>query len=235
MAPQPQSDADLPHTLPVFPLSGVMLLPGMLLPLNIFEPRYLDMVRDSLAGHQLIGMVQPESGAAGPSAAPQLYRTACAGYITEHSHTDDGRILITLKGVSRFEILKELSVTTKYRQVIAGWGKYSGDLAISAEPPDEDSEKNHAPAESGIDRSRLLSALKTYLALHQLKADWGNVEKAPSDKLINMLAMSCPFSDSEKQALLEAADVGERSQVMVALFEMAILQKSHGDIDPKVH
>ena len=200
----------LPPTLPIFPLAGVLLLPGGRLPLNIFEPRYLAMVRDAMAGQRLIGMVQPTDPGSRAS-KPEVYKVGCAGRIVQFNETDDGRILIVLGGISRFRIAEELSAATLYRQVRADWSPYANDTA-------EDK-----PAE--IDRPRLLRALRAFLSLHNIPAEWQAIEKAPSDALVTSLAMICPFAPNEKQALLEAGDATECCRVMVALMEMALLNR----------
>lgn len=210
----------LPDRLPVFPLAGVLLLPGGKLPLNIFEPRYLDMVSDAMSGDRMIGMVQP-TDPAHDAPAPEIYPIGCAGRITVYEETDDGRYLITLTGLSRFDIREELSTTTRYRQVLADWSGYAGDLT----PPDA----------AGIDRSCLLPALRAYLSAADIPADWSAIEKASSVALVNYLSMICPFEPSEKQALLEAADVVERSKVMTSLMKMAVMRSGGEGDDGQRH
>jgi Lon protease-like protein len=204
----------LPRALPIFPLAGVLLLPGGKLPLNIFEPRYLAMTRDAMAGSRMIGMIQPLDPKS-RAKAPEVYLTGCAGKITAFSETDDGRFQITLTGVCRFAVVEELGVTTPYRQVLASFARFRDDLASAAEP-------------DAVQRRRLLPALKAYLELTSIPADWKAIERAPNDALVNSLAMICPFEPSEKQALLEAHDLTERSRVMTALIEMALLQRAGG-------
>lgn len=209
----------LPTRIPIFPLAGVLLLPGGKLPLHIFEPRYRDMVRDALEGPRLIGMVQPTDPACG-RAQPEIYRTGCAGRIVEDRKTEDGRYYVTLHGICRFRVANEPAVTTRYRQAEVDWSPFSGDV----EAPPEDARVN---------RSRLLPALRSYLQLAGIPADWKAVEAAPSAALVNYLSMICPFTPSEKQALLEAPDVGERARVMTALIEMAVLAKARGSEDDR--
>jgi Lon protease-like protein len=204
----------LPRALPIFPLAGVLLLPGGKLPLNIFEPRYLAMTRDAMAGNRMIGMIQPLDPQSRVK-APAIYMTGCAGRVTSFKETDDNRFLITLTGVCRFVVVEELGVTTPYRQVLASFARFRNDLAPAAEP-------------EAVQRQRLLPALKAYLDMASIPADWKAIEKAPSDALVNSLAMICPFEPSEKQALLEAHDLAERSRVMTALIEMALLQRVGG-------
>ena len=202
----------LPSILPIFPLTGVLLLPRGLLPLNIFEPRYLAMTRDALAGERLIGMVQPsDPQAAGDN--PPVYPTGCAGRITSFSETDDGRFLITLTGISRFHIREELPLLEGYRRVVPEWRDFAGDLAGDDEP--------------SFDRERLLRGLRAYFQHHRIEADWDAITSVPGERLVTSIAMICPFEPSEKQALLEAPDLGERAQLLTAIVEMAALNPPH--------
>lgn len=207
----------LPARIPIFPLTGVLLLPEGRLPLNIFEPRYLDMISDAMAGDRVIGMVQPLTSEQ-LSHRPDVYPVGGAGRITDCQRTDDGRYLITLTGLSRFRIAEELSVTTKYRQVIADWDAFPAD-------------RDGIGDDSGVDRARLLLGLRAYLQVKDLEADWDSIEKAPSGALINYLSMLCPFEPSEKQALLQAPEIVERSRIFIALLEMSVLQTAGGN-DP---
>ena len=211
---------DLPQVIPVFPLTGVLLLPGGKLPLNIFEPRYLAMVRDALADEQrLIGMVQPRvpnpDDNRGPAAddegaQPGLYRTGCAGRITVFNENEDGRYLITLTGVCRFEIAKEMTLRDGYRRVVADYRRFRDDLA-------ED-------GDARVDRERLLDVLRRYFEQQGIKASWDTVEATPDERLVTSLAMSCPFGAGERQALLEAPGLTERAEMVIALLEMALVE-----------
>jgi len=205
----------LPSQLPVFPLSGVLLLPRCRLPLNIFEPRYLRMTEDALAGGRLIGMVQPLDAGSGEP-APELFATGCAGRITSFTETDDGRILIILTGVCRFDVGSELVVDTAYRQVEPRWEPYRSDLLEIAD--------------GGIDRERLYASLRFYFEARDLDTDWDALDEATDEKLVNSLAMSCPFDPTEKQALLEAEGLSERTRLMLALLNMAALHPASGDM-----
>ncbi len=207
----------LPEILPVFPLSGVLLLPGGRLPLNIFEPRYRAMVEDCLATpDRLIGMIQPLDPE-DRSRNPDLYRIGCAGRLTSFEETADGRYLITLTGVSRFAVVEELPLRRGYRPMRVDWRPFTPDLD-DQQPQD-------------FDRARLLRGLRGYLTHHGVAADWGSVEQAPDDVLITTLAMVCPFSASEKQALLESADTEDRASTMIALIEMALMDKDNSGPD----
>ncbi|MFV3075161.1 LON peptidase substrate-binding domain-containing protein [Niveispirillum fermenti] len=204
---------DLPDSIPVFPLTGVLLLPRGRLPLNIFEPRYLNMVQDALATDRLIGMIQPRDD--GMAAEPPLFDIGCAGRITSFSETDDGRFLITLTGVCRFRLLSEIPTTRGYRRAVADWSGFSADL-------DED-------GPSHIDRDRLDTALRTYFQQQGITANWDSIAQAPLDRLITSLAMICPFDAPEKQALLESPDLEARARLLLALVEMAIHQGGDGE------
>lgn len=197
---------DLPGTIPVFPLTGVLLLPRGQLPLNVFEPRYLAMVDATLSGGRIIGMIQP-SEPEEKTLKPALSQVGCAGRLTSYREAEDGRYLITLTGICRFKVAEELAVDTPFRQVRADFASFAADLATS-----EDSD---------FPRDRLIGALKAYLTRRDLKADWQSVMSAPAETLVNALSMLCPFEPAEKQALLEARDWGERVAILVALLEMA--------------
>lgn len=204
---------DLPRILPIFPLSGVLLLPQGKLPLNIFEPRYLALVQDCLAWGRILGMIQPSAPTSGPE-EPPVFATGCAGRISSFSETDDGRLMITLTGVCRFRISEELEGTRGYRRVAADWGPFAADL-------DED-------PEIGIDRGRLLTVLKPFLKLHSMDLNWKAIEAAGDLALTVSLAMACPFEPREKQALLESADPSHRAETLIALMEMAVAEVNGG-------
>lgn len=219
---------ELPEAVPIFPLPGVLLLPGGKLPLNVFEPRYLAMTRDALAGSRLIGMLQPRprEGRPGGEAGEQgedfgvwpVFRTGCAGRITAFGETDDGRYLITLSGLLRFDVAEELTARQGYRRVRPDWTPYRADLA------DEPAE-----AERTLDRARLLKALRGYFEAAGLQGDWEAIRSAPDSELVTSLAMLCPFDSREKQALLEAPTLGRRAETMIAILEMAALDHGGGE------
>ncbi len=197
---------DLPSVLAVFPLSGALLFPRWQLPLNIFEPRYLNMVDDAMAGDRFIGMVQTTGGS---KEKPDLAAVGCAGRITSFSETDDGRYLITLSGIARFAVKEELKVATPYRQAAPDFEPFAIDLT----PPDITELPN---------RDALLTSLQDYIERNDMKADWESVEEAPIETLVNALAAGCPFSTVEKQALLEAETLKGRCQTLIALLEMDV-------------
>jgi len=200
--------SDLPAVIPIFPLDGVLLLPQGFLPLNIFEPRYLNMIDDALAGERIIGMIQTVAG--GTKARPNLAAVGCAGRLTAFTETGDGRYLITLTGLCRFRIDRELLVQTPYRQVTAKFEPFAHDLAEDDAEDDED----------GFDRVTFLATLKTYLEKRGIEIDWTGAAEAPCGALVNSLAMALPFYPAEKQALLEAIDAEARKQALLALLEI---------------
>ena len=206
--------ADLPQRLPVFPLSGALLLPRAELPLNIFEPRYLEMISDAMAGERLIGMIQPEPGCE-KDERPPLVKVGCAGRITAYAETPDNRILITLTGVSRFAIVEELDVDSSYRQVVADFHPFAIDLVSDT-------------GASEVNRPALLKAFRDYLNANDMKADWEQVDAASTEVLVNTLSLLAPYPPKEKQALLEAPDLKTRADVLVALTEMALRRMSPG-------
>jgi len=208
--------ADLPQVIPAFPLSGVILLPRGQLPLNIFEPRYLNMVDDAMGGDRIIAMVQP---AGEPAQLPPLSPVGCAGRITSFSETSDGRYLITLTGVCRFRIMTEMPSQGPYRQIRADFAPFEGDLA----PP---------PIGDTAERGPFLDALRAYLEARGLDIDWDMAESAPTEALVNSLAMALPFDPAEKQALLEAADLTARTRALDAL--MRIDAAGDGDDAPSM-
>jgi len=202
--------AELPVILPIFPLTGVLLLPRGRLPLNIFEPRYLAMTRGALAGERLIGMVQPSDPTVQES-NPPVYPTGCAGRITSFSETDDGRFLITLTGTGRFRIREELPLLEGYRRIVPDWTEFARD--------------NEGEEEARFDRERLMRGLRAYFQQHQITADWDAVTSVPGERLVTSIAMICPFDPREKQALLEAPDLDERARLLTAIVEMALMHR----------
>ena len=198
---------DLPDIIPVFPLPGALLLPRARLPLHLFEPRYLAMLDDALkTPSRLIGMVQPHISDAD---AEGLQRIGCAGRITQFSETEDGRYMITLAGVSRFEIQSEVEGFTPYRRCEVTWGNYSGDLEGVERDPE-------------FDRSGFLDLLDRYLDAMNLSADWDTLKDAEDELLINSLSMLLEFEEEDKQALLEAKTLHNRRETLLTLMEYAL-------------
>jgi Lon protease-like protein len=202
----------LPAAIPIFPLAGVLLLPRGDLPLNIFEPRYLAMVDDTLRGERIIGMIQPDEKKTVAGAHPPLLGVGCAGRITQLAETGDGRYLITLTGIARFRIVQELTATTPYRQCRVDYS-FDQDFVPRA-------------GEEEVDRDALLRTLKAFLEANKLEADWGDIRSAPTEALVNGLAMMSPYGAPEKQALLEAPDLKTRAETLIAVTEMALAQRA---------
>ena len=200
---------DMPSVVPLFPLSGALLLPRGQLPLNIFEPRYLTMIDDALKGHRLIGMIQPDPQAASSQAAPPLFKVGCAGRITQFAESGDGRYIVTLTGVARFAVLDEIATVTPYRQAKADFTAFGTDFSPSA-------------GAEAVDRDGVLKALRDFAENNNLQIDWDSINEAPNEALVNALSMMSPFGPREKQALLEAADLKGRAEVLVAITEIEL-------------
>ncbi|MDA0787261.1 MAG: LON peptidase substrate-binding domain-containing protein [Proteobacteria bacterium] len=201
----------LPGELPLFPLNGVLLLPRGTMPLNVFEPRYLAMVDAALAGGRMIGIIQPAAdGTVGLSApdGTNLYRTGCVGRITGFQETEDGRYLIELRGICRFNVSEELELRDGYRRVRPDYAPYHTDLS-----PDEG---------ATIERDRLLSGLRGYFEQQNIAADWDSLIKTPDERLVTTLSMVCPFDPAEKQVLLEADDLPQRCKLLIGFVESAL-------------
>jgi Lon protease-like protein len=196
--------ADLPHTIPLFPLEGAILLPRGVLALNIFEPRYLNMVDDSLATERMIGMIQPASGHE-QAPRPDLADVGTLGRITMFSETDDSRYLVTLTGLARFHVVRELEADTPYRQALVDYDAFADDFREA---------HGHT-----IDRAKLIATLKSYASLHGFSVDWDSVEQAPTETVINVAAQICPFDAAAKQALLESQTLEDRNDALIALLE----------------
>ena len=199
--------ADLPQVIPVFPLDGALLLPRAELPLQIFEPRYLNMIDDVMAGDRIIGMIQTKGAA---RTNPILSNVGCVGRITSYNETSDGRYLITLTGVCRFDAGDELSLRTPYRQVRARYERFERDLS------DEEAKT------SELARARFAKALKKYLNRRELDIDWETANEAPLEALVNSLCMGLPFEPAEKQAFLEARDLASRFEALTMLLEIDV-------------
>jgi hypothetical protein len=197
---------DLPETLPLFPLPGALLLPRAHLPLHVFEPRYLQMLEDCLkTRHRLIGMIQPRSG----PAAGQLNAVGCAGRLTAFTESDDGRYVITLTGVSRFRLSREVAGFTPYRRGVVEWAEFAADLAR----PEPD---------TAFQRKPFLALLGRYFVAAGLATDWETLKSAEDDLLIDSLAMLLPLSPEDKQALLEAPTLRARRETLETLIEFAL-------------
>lgn len=206
--------ADMPTCIPVFPLRGAILLPRARLPLNVFEPRYLDMLDFVLSNERIIGIIQPADTPPDSPESPTddhapLKSIGCAGRVTAYQELDDGRLLISLAGICRFETQDETTAKTPFRTFNVSYQRFAHDFRVGA-------------GEAAVDRDTLLRVLKNYLEAHQLDTDWSAIANAPTELLINSLSIISPFGPEEKQALLEANDLKARAAALAALAEMDI-------------
>ena len=210
---------DFPETIPVFPLVGALLLPNGNLPLNIFEPRYLQMVDDAMRGDKLIGMIQPSVSAGEEEiASGALSKIGCIGRITGWQETGQGQLHVNLTGICRFEVTSEVETDRMYRMV--GFDLLDQDLT-------------EMDANSTVDRKGLLEAFKNYLAANQMEADWDSIKETDNDMLVNALCMLSPFDPAEKQAFLEAPDLKTRADTLIAVSEI-YLARQGGDQEPSL-
>ncbi len=220
---------DVPARIPLFPLHGAILLPRGTLPLNIFEPRYLAMVDDVLSQDRVIGIIQPqpEEQEEGNTSRPRLpesppgknvplRRVGCAGRLTAFSEGEDRHVMISLTGISRFTLVRELDTPLPYRVCEVDYHPFAEDFIPGL-------------GEAQVDRGKLLSALRTYLRVHGLSADWESIHGASTEHLVNSLAMISPYGMEEKQALLESDSLQQRADILIALAEMEIARKGHSD------
>ena len=198
---------ELPSSLPIFPLPGAVLMPHAELPLNIFEPRYLNMVNDALGSHRMIGMIQPDADAGRDEA---IYPVGCAGRITQFRETLDGRYEMVLSGVCRFEVSEELPTIRGYRLVVPNWSRFACDY-------------DHPEASLQAEQPQLMSSLEHYLKAREMEADLASFQKMPVVNLVDALAMALPFSNQEKQMLLESVEPEQRLVNFLALI--------HGDTE----
>ncbi len=198
---------ELPGKIPLFPLPGALLLPRARLPLQIFEPRYLAMLEDTLkTPGRLIGMIQPR---ARPDGTDALAAIGCAGRVTAFSETDDGRYLITLTGISRFRLASEISGFAPYLSGEVRWEDFARDRGQVETDPE-------------FDREAFLDLLRSYFMEEQLSTDWDSLKEAEDELMINSLSMLCPFEPEDKQALLEAPSLRTRRETLVTLMEYAL-------------
>lgn len=210
----PTSVSELPIEVPVFPLTGVVMLPRGYLPLHVFEPRYLAMVDAALAADRVLAIAQPQdlAGASGQSVddtAP-LQRIGCCGRIINFRETSDGRMHIGLRGLCRLDLAEEVPSATQFRRFRADYSAFAGDLAVAA-----------AGTDTSIDRIRLVAALTRYAAAADIDADWNSLAEAADEELVTTVAMACPFAPEDKQALLESSDLHHRTKLLIGLVEAA--------------
>ena len=206
----------LPVSLPIFPLAGTIVMPGAPLPLNIFEPRYLNMVIDALAEDRMIGMVQPDPTRKDPHGDP-LYRTGTAGRITAFNETRDGRFMIRLTGICRFDIQEEVPTVRGYRRVVADWSRFAADYEHTGHVPE---------------RRDLLDRLKRYATTYQLQIEWDAMRPLDDLTLVNVLATMLPLNVEDKQAIVESVTLEERARLLSALLGIAQAPFDDGSTRP---
>jgi uncharacterized protein len=209
-----QTVADLPKQIPLFPMSGALLLPRTDLPLNIFEPRYLLMVEMAMATDRIIGIIQPQHDSRGEK--PKLERVGCAGRITSYSESEDGRLLITITGVCRFNVKREARVAAPFRQAIVDYKPFEIDLVVGTGAP-------------SVNREQLVEAFRQYLEANNMTTNWDEINSVSTEVLVNTLSLLAPYPPREKQALLEAPDLRSRAEVLVALTELALAKSLGGN------
>ena len=191
---------ELPKTIPVFPLSNFIMFPGTTVPLNIFEPRYLQMVNDSMKKHRMIGMIQPKK--TGMLKKPDLYEVGCIGKITSFNETEDGRILIILNGICRFNVNSEIENSKLYRECNVQYSNFSNDISFK-------SNDVNFP-----DLNIIMDSMKKFFKKQGYVVNLKDLEKKDMSKTLNDLSMASPFSLEEKQILLESLDINIRKEKM---------------------
>ena len=191
---------DLPKTIPIFPLSNFIMFPGTTVPLNIFEPRYLQMVNDSMKKHRIIGMIQPKKS--GMLKKPDLYEIGCIGKITSFNETEDGRILIILNGICRFKLNSEIESDKLYRECNVQYSNFTNDIS------DKSNEVNFS------DLNLIMKNMKKFFKKQGYIVNLKDLEKKDLSKTLNDLSMASPFSLEEKQILLESLDINIRKEKM---------------------
>ncbi|QYO76999.1 LON peptidase substrate-binding domain-containing protein [Devosia salina] len=211
MPKRPTSPAELPKSVPVFPLSGALLLPFAHRPLNIFEPRYIEMVDAALRGDRLIGLIQPEdTSEESPKGRAPLQKVGCLGRLTHFEESGDGRYFIILEGLTRFRILHELTVMTPYRQCVISADDYAADFT-----------RDHG--EEAVDRVRFVKMMRDYAEFANFELNWEEIESTGTADLVNFCCMVSPYGAAEKQVLLEAPTLEARAETLIAMteYEMA--------------
>jgi uncharacterized protein len=196
--------AEMPTTIPLFPLTGALLLPRRPIQLTVFEPRYLEMLDDALSGERLVGVIQPSSEEETSDTAPELYPLGCAGRIVQYAEIGDGRCFLTLMGVARFHLTAEEPTDRPYRIAKPDYSAFAEDFLEGA-------------GEAAVDRDDLIAALKRFAEVNEIKVVWSDIKKASNEALVNGLSMMSPCGPREKQALLEARDLKSRAEMLVAI------------------
>ena len=211
---------EMPEVLPVFPVAGALLLPRRPIQLTVFEPRYLEMLDDALMGERLIGMIQPSEGDEAVEPAPELCAVGCVGRIVQYAEIGDGRCFLTLMGVARFRVAGEIPSEKPYRAIRADFSCFFEDFHEGA-------------GENDVDRRSLVDTLRDFATANELKIDWDDVEQASNEALVNALSMMSPYGAREKQALLEAADLKSRAEILVTISQIELARGA--DAPRRVH
>lgn len=218
MPRRPTSPAQLPATVPIFPLTGALLLPFAHRPLNIFEPRYLEMVDQALATDRLIGLVQPEDKTEeSPQGQAALHRVGCLGRLTHFEESGDGRYFIILEGVSRFVLGREVSGAHPFREAEISSADYADDFI-----------RNHG--EEAVDRSRFVKMMRDYAEFASIELNWEEIEQTGTADLVNFCAMVAPYGPAEKQVLLEARTLHDRAETLIAMTEYEMARGGAGGV-----
>ena len=204
--------ADMPATIPLFPLEGALLLPRRPLQLTIFEPRYLAMLDDTLSGERLVGVIQPTEAEMTAGPPPGLYPIGCAGRIVQYAEVGDGRCFVTLMGVARFRLAEELRYATPYRVAVPDYELFDSDFTEGA-------------GEAAVDRDSLLATLRRFAEVNEVKVAWSDIKKASNEALVNGLSMMSPCGPREKQALLESVDLRSRAEMLVAITTIGLARR----------
>lgn len=215
---------NMPEEIPVFPLSNAIFFPSTILPLNIFEPRYKQMIEDALSQNKFVGIAQPNVQTS-DTYKPTIFNVGCLGVISKHNQTPDGRYLVNLEGVTRFKVIKELETDKLYRTFKVSYLEYEQDF------------KNEKKDEKVIAQTEVLELIdksKKFFRMFQLSTDWSIVEKVEPSQLINSLAMICPFTVGEKQRLLETTSIQERNDILNQIINFYILGNTT-DTQRKIH
>ena len=216
MADNLKQNINLPNTIPIFPLQGVVMFPDTYLPLNIFEPRYLKMIDHAISNeHRLIGMIQPQNSNESDKKLI-FYKVGCAGKIIKFEETDDNRYLITLKGLSRFNLVSEKTNDKNFREANINWENFKKDLNITDESPDF---------------TTLKLTLKKYFKSKNIKANMDAIDTFNDYNFVDQITMICPFENNEKQLLLETASISKREKLLKTILDSYITEENISDIN----
>jgi uncharacterized protein len=217
MLKRPTTLEDVPRSVPVFPLSGALLLPFAQRPLNVFEPRYVEMVDAALAGNRLIGLIQPEDASEeSPRGRAPLQKIGCLGRLNHFEESGEGRYFIILEGICRFEMVTELTVMTPFRQCQIDASSFASDF-------------DRAFGEDAVDRTRFLNMMRDYAEFGNFELNWKEIEKTGTADLVNFCCMVSPYGAAEKQLLLEAGSLEDRAEALIALAEVEMARGGDKD------